>query len=154
MADLRHLYQDTLLEHYRAPRHAEPIASPDARATKNNPRCGDACDAALSIEGDRISDISIVSRGCTVAVASGSILAQVCAGRSIDEVRAVLDRARSLITGESALMRGDAPLLAALATISGYPTRHQCALLASEALTLALESYQSPSPSALKATTE
>ena len=142
MADLRHLYQDALLEHYRAPRHAKPIASPDARATKNNPRCGDACDASLLLGDGCIAGLSLTSRGCTVAVASGSILAELCAGLSLEEARATLARARSLITGRSRITDDDAPLLAALATLRDYPTRHQCALLAADALTLALDSLQ------------
>jgi nitrogen fixation NifU-like protein len=144
MADLRHLYQDTLLEHYRAPRHAEPLVHPDAHATRHNPRCGDACDAALSIEDQRISNISLASRGCTVAVASGSILAELCAGMSIVDARKTLVRARALITGESRAGSDDSPSLAALATVSDYPTRHQCALLATEALALALDALSDP----------
>ena len=142
MADLRHLYQDTLLEHYRAPRHAEPLASPDASATRQNPRCGDACDASLTVEAGRIREISVVSRGCTVAVASGSIRAELCAGSTLEDARSLLERAASIISGMTPVLAPDEPGLAPLAALRDYPTRHQCALLARDAIATALDQVE------------
>ena len=40
-SDLDELYDARILDHSRAPRHAERVAAPDAEASAVNPFCGD-----------------------------------------------------------------------------------------------------------------
>jgi nitrogen fixation NifU-like protein len=64
MMDLRELYQDIILDHGRRPRNFRTIEHPTHFAQGYNPLCGDRVTIYLTLDGDRITDISFQGRGC------------------------------------------------------------------------------------------
>jgi nitrogen fixation NifU-like protein len=142
--DLRRLFQDLLLEHYRHPRHAAPLAVPSATAEGRNPLCGDRSEVALRVERDRIADVSVRSEGCTICVATGSMLAERLAGATLAEAREELETVRRILE-EGETPPSDAPeLLRALAPLRDFPVRLKCALLPQRALSDAVEQAAEP----------
>jgi len=56
---LEDLYRDVILDHYRNPRHRQPLESPDLTAEGVNPRNGDVVTVVWRLEGDTITDDSV-----------------------------------------------------------------------------------------------
>jgi nitrogen fixation NifU-like protein len=138
------LYRDVVLEHYRRPRNRRPLAQPTASARADNPLCGDQVALDLRLEGQRIAEVSARSRGCSIAVAAGSILTELVAGASPAEARALGRRLAALVSGESPAEPTLDRRLAAFGGVARFPSRRRCALLAWEALEQALASAQTP----------
>lgn len=130
------LYREVVLEHYRSPRHRAPLAAPDAEARVDNPLCGDQALVEVRLEDGRIAEVSARTRGCSIAVAAGSVMTELVQGLGPGEVRELHGAVRSLVAGEG---REDADRrLRAFARVAELPSRRRCALLAWEALEQAL----------------
>ncbi len=77
----------------------------------------------------KVSRIRHESKGCAISVASGSMLADVVKGRTLQEVKAIASAVRALLTGEATPMDIDLGDLEALAGVRNFPVRIKCALL-------------------------
>jgi nitrogen fixation NifU-like protein len=131
------LYRDVILDHYRRPRNRRPLEQPDGFALVDNPVCGDQVKVEVRLEGERIAEVSARSRGCSIAVAAGSVMTELTRGGTLARA-AELDRAaQALVAGEAACDELDRRLLA-FRGVSRFPSRRRCALLAWEALAEAI----------------
>ena len=131
------LYRDVVLDHYRSPRNRRPLEHPDGFALVDNPVCGDQVKVEVRLEGGRIAEISARSRGCSIAVAAGSVMTELTRGGTLAQATE-LDRAtRELVAGEAPRDELDRRLLA-FRGVSRFPSRRRCALLAWEALAEAI----------------
>jgi len=149
---LDQLYRELILDHYRRPRGAEPIPSPDRRAEGQNPLCGDECSVALRLAGDRVAQVEFRGHGCSISVASGSMMAQEVPGRTVEEARRLQRALRDLLQGKGAPPGLDLGDLEALEGVAQFPVRVKCALLA---WTTLLEALERPAAAGgRKATTE
>jgi nitrogen fixation NifU-like protein len=127
---LDEIYRDVVLDHYRSPRGRKELASPDARAEGKNPLCGDELTLQLNLEGDRIKDVSVQAHGCSISVASGSMLAELLPGKTLEEAQQVMAAFKALMHGEPLPEGLDIGDLDALQGVSKFPVRVKCALLA------------------------
>lgn len=129
--DLKDLYRDVIVDHNRSPRNFRQIKPPRKDAEGFNPLCGDKLHVYISMNDDRIEDISFEGSGCAISVASASLMTEALKGKTEDEARAMFERMHGLLTGDSEAA-GDATELGKLAALSGvreYPTRVKCASL-------------------------
>ncbi len=138
------LYQELLLEHSKRPRHAGLREPFDAEVHHVNPTCGDEVTLRLELDGEgldaTVQDVSYDAMGCSISVASSSVLAEEVTGRSVREALDTFAAMRRMLTsrGEDA---GDEDVLGdgvALAGVARYPARVKCALLGWTAFTDAL----------------
>ena len=134
------LYQELILEHYKRPVGAGLRDPFDAEVHHVNPTCGDEITLRVHLVGDTIADVSYEAIGCSISVASASILAEEVTGTSVAHARRTIAAMRDMLTskGESA---GDEDLIGdgvALAGVANYPASVKCALLGWMALTDAL----------------
>ena len=123
------LYRELILDHYRSPRHREPLTEPDVVAEGYNPLCGDEVELQLTFENGAISDLSFRGRGCSISQASGSMLADLVLGKPAEEVRRLADLFTKMLTepeGEPPEELGD---LEALQGVAKFPVRVKCATL-------------------------
>ena len=74
MADLRELYQQTILEHNRSPRNFKKLGDANRTAEGNNPLCGDHITLYVRLDGDVIRDIGFQGSGCAISQASASLM--------------------------------------------------------------------------------
>lgn len=132
------LYREVVLEHYRRPRNRRPLERADGSAIVDNPVCGDQVKVEVRLEGGRVREASALARGCSIAVAAGSVMTELVAGRSVAEARALSACAERIVGGEAPPADLDSRLRA-FARVASLPSRRRCALLAWEALRLALE---------------
>jgi len=128
---LDELYEEIILDHYRNPRHTAPLAKPDVDIQVNNPFCGDETHIQLTREDGHIDEVSVSGRGCAISQASGSLLAELIEGKSVDEAKVAVGRVRRLLRGEE-LPEAELDALGDMAALQGvrkYPVRIKCALL-------------------------
>ena len=123
------LYRELILDHYRNPRGAAGVERPDHRAEGQNPLCGDECSVALALEGDRVRAVQFRGRGCSISVASGSMMAGEIEGRRLAEVRALEAGVRSMLQGQGVDPSVEMGDLEALEGVSQFPVRVKCAML-------------------------
>jgi len=135
--ELEALYREVVLEHYRNPRHRAPLAHPSGEGRVVNPICGDQVHVEVALAGGKIADVSARARGCSIAVASGSVMTELVLGATPPEARALSDALGRVVRGEPWPGELD-PRLRAFARVAELPSRQRCATLAWEALAEAL----------------
>lgn len=144
MSDLRDLYQQVILDHYRSPRNFGALEPASACAEGYNPLCGDRVKIYLRAEGDRIERVTFDGVGCAISTASASLMTEAVRGLKRTEAEALLASFLSLMTGGNGDGGGDRVPLGKLEVLSGvkdYPVRIKCATLAWHALRAALEGH-------------
>jgi nitrogen fixation NifU-like protein len=125
------LYREVILDHHRSPRCRAPLARTDAQAAGRNPSCGDEVTLQLAFDKDRISAVSVRTDGCAIATASGSILGELLAGRTLEEAGRLAEAFRSIMHDGQAELADDLDPgdLEVLTGVRKFPVRVKCALL-------------------------
>jgi nitrogen fixation NifU-like protein len=141
MPELDDLYQDIILNHNKRPRNYRKMEGATHHAEGHNPLCGDEVTVYLQIAGDTIKDVSFDGQGCAISKASASLMTTRLKGKTLTEVRALMQDVRALLTDPEQKepdleTLGD---LAALAGVRKYAVRVKCATLAWHTLESALE---------------
>ena len=85
------VYNETILDHFKNPRHIGEIENPDGKALVGDPRCGDHIRLYLKIEGDKIVDIRYKVFGCAAAIAATSILTELVLNKDLYDALAITD---------------------------------------------------------------
>ncbi len=121
--------REVILDHYLHPSGQEPVDGAQVEWWGRNPLCGDEVTVRARLDGERIGGLQVLGRGCSVSVASGSILASELKGRTIAEAFRLLRGLKALLRGEP--LPGDLDLgdLKALRGLKDLPVRVKCALL-------------------------
>lgn len=134
------LYQELILEHSKRPQHAGLREPFEAETHHVNTSCGDEITLRVHVEGEGddavIKDVSYDSIGCSISVASASMLAENVIGEPLSNAQEVFAETRSMLTSKGQ-KTGDEELIGdaiALAGVSKYPARVKCALLSWSAL--------------------
>ncbi len=134
------LYQEIVMDHYRAPRGKARLDHVPNSLAHENPTCGDALKLEVVIDpAGRIERVLFDGKGCAISTASASLMTESVRGLTVAEAR---ERASSFIR----TLRGDLPAetldamgdLAAFKGIASFPVRVKCATLAWHALLVSL----------------
>ena len=148
MTDLRELYQEVILDHSKRPRNFRELAEASRKADGYNPLCGDKATVYLTLEGGRVTDASFVGKGCSISMASASMMTESVKGKTLEEVQKLFARFHDLLTGDpTRASRDKGADLGKLAVFSGvceFPVRVKCATLAWHTLKAALEDERAP----------
>ena len=124
------LYREIILDHYRNPRHRQPLADPEVVAEGYNPLCGDEVELQLDFENGAVSEVSVRGRGCSISQASGSMLTDAIIGRPVEEARRLIDLFTRMLTGPEEEPPAELGDLEALQGVAKFPVRVKCATLA------------------------
>lgn len=137
------LYQQVILDHARLRSGYGSNPHPDAERFARNPSCGDEITLQLTVEpgGDRIASVVWSGSGCSISLASASILSQLSVGLTVVELQTTIDAFRAMMHSRGATdpderTLGDAVVLQG---VSKYVMRVKCAMLAWVALEGCLE---------------
>jgi nitrogen fixation NifU-like protein len=132
---MEQLYQEIILDHYRAPHHHGLRDPFDAQVHHVNPTCGDEVTLRVRLAGDGpsalVRDVSYDGLGCSISQASTSVLTDLIIGRSLDAALHLLSEFSTMVTSRGTVA-GDEEVLGdavAFAGVSRYPARVKCALL-------------------------
>jgi len=126
--DLNRLYQDLIMEHYRAPSNFGPLENPDFEAEGYNPLCGDRVKLMVKMVSGKVSACHFTGEGCSICMASASMMTEEFEERTIDEVRTLISTFRNVMKGEAppSEIEGD---LESLIGVKEFPVRIKCVLL-------------------------
>jgi nitrogen fixation NifU-like protein len=141
MDELRELYQEMILDHYKSPRGCHKLDNANHSAEGYNPLCGDRVTIYLHVDGDAITDISFEGSGCAICTASSSVMTETLKGRTILDAETLFKRFHDLVTCDPTSIPDTDGLdkLAIFAGVREYPVRVKCATLPWHTLHAALE---------------
>jgi nitrogen fixation protein NifU and related proteins len=129
---------EIILAHHRQPHHRGTLDAPDGIATRHNPLCGETLTVSVTVDGGRIADVRFDGDSCSIGRASASMMTDLVAGLTPDEVATLAERVAGLVAGDPRAVSESAGDLRALAEIRRTPARAACALLPWDALADAL----------------
>ncbi len=126
LEDAREVYTETVIDHAMNPRNVGTLADPDGYGRVSG-SCGDSMEVWLKIDNGRINRIGFMTDGCGTSIASGSMMTEMAAGKTIAE-------AEKIGPGEI------------LERLGGLPeeSRH-CSLLAASTLGAAVDDFREKS---------
>ena len=138
------LYQELILDHSKNP-VGRGLREPfEAESHHVNPTCGDEVTLRVHVTGVGddavVEDVSYDSVGCSISVASASILAEEVTGGTVRHARDTYEAMKAMLTSKGQ-DPGDEDVIGdgvALAGVAKYPARVKCALLSWSAFTDAL----------------
>jgi len=134
------LYQEIIMDHYRAPRGKTSLADMPQSIAHENPTCGDSIKLAVVLgPTGRVERVQFDGKGCAISTASASLMTETLQGLTVAEAR---ERAETVIKA----LRGEIPAsvldemgdLAAFQGIASFPVRVKCATLAWHAILVTL----------------
>ena len=138
------LYKAIILEHYARPPHKGPLTDHTHYDEGINPSCGDEVELFLKVVDDKIEAVNFDGVGCSICLASASMLTKLLRGMSVDEARTFRQAFKDWITvRDPEPSPVDLDELEALGGVRNYPVRIKCALLPWETFEGALRK-QSP----------
>ena len=129
LPQLDDLYKEIILEHYRHPHGKEPLTKVNFQAEGMNPLCGDEVKLGLQLDGEKIDKVHIEGHGCSISVASGSMLADILCGKSINEAKKISKYLKDIMHSKENGVGIDIGDLEALEGVKKFPVRIKCALL-------------------------
>ncbi len=142
MSELRELYQETILDHYRRPRNAGRLADANRVAEGYNPLCGDRIKLFLKVDDGVIRDARFEGNGCAIATASASLMTESIKGKRADEALRLLEQVHHMVAGGGS--GGGVGKLQVLSGVHEFPQRVKCATLAWHTMKAALENVAVP----------
>lgn len=139
-SDLEQLYQQVILDHAKT-RHGEglqdaPSGAAAGESHQLNPTCGDEITLRAVLGGETLEGVSWEGQGCSISMASASVLTGLMTGMPRDEALGLVENFREVMRSRGTVeadeeVLGDA---AAFSGVSRYPARVKCAMLAWVAL--------------------
>ena len=126
---LDELYKEVILDHYRTPRNRGRLDPHDVKLERNNPLCGDELELYLKFDGEDLEGIAFEGKGCSISMASASMMTEKVKGLDVKQARAMAESIKRMMAGEEP---GDLNELGDLVSLRGvvkYPVRIKCALL-------------------------
>lgn len=139
--ELEELYQDVILDHSRHPRNFRDMPDADVHVHGDNPMCGDEVTVHVKFDADgAIEGISFTGNGCSICMASASLMTLKLKKKSRAESAELLHKFHEMLTAEqeteSDRRLGDLNLLKG---VRKFPLRVKCATLAWHAFEQALQ---------------
>lgn len=123
------LYREVILDHHRHPRNFGKLEGASATVEGYNPLCGDRVEIAVRVgEGQMLAGCNFTGEGCSICMASASMMTEEVLGKPVEEVSKTIEGFRALMKGEECplAVEGD---LESLVGVRNFPVRIKCALL-------------------------
>lgn len=146
MPQLDELYKEIILEHYREPKGRIPVEKVDFYAEGINPLCGDEVKLSIQLnKNKKIERVHLNGHGCSISVASGSILADLLKEKTIEEAKDLTNYFKNMLgcDYENNGSQPDIGDLEALEGVKKFPVRIKCALLPWTTFEEALKGHKS-----------
>jgi nitrogen fixation NifU-like protein len=129
------LYRRVIMDHYQRPRNKGRIEEGAVTVDLNNPTCGDRISLQMRVEDGKIKDAKFLGEGCSISLASASMMTEAVRGLSVDQALELVDLFSKMMQGEEVDF-DKFPLedIEALTGVAKFPARIKCATLAWKAL--------------------
>ncbi|MCQ6264084.1 SUF system NifU family Fe-S cluster assembly protein [Fictibacillus sp. WQ 8-8] len=134
-SNLDQLYRQVIMDHYKNPRNKGQLADDSVTINMNNPTCGDRIQLHLKVDDGKISDAKFDGEGCSISLASASMMTQTVKGLSVEDAVKLAHVFYNMMLGkdydDTTFDLGD---IEALQGVSKFPARIKCATLAWKAM--------------------
>jgi nitrogen fixation protein NifU and related proteins len=139
-SNLRDLYQQVILEHYKKPKHRGKTNPTDRYQKGHNPSCGDTIELTVQLDpsGERIVDVQFEGEGCAIAMASVDLMAGAMPGKTIAEAMDLVRVFQGMMKGEAEFPK-EHRKLNVMQGVAQFPVRIKCANLGWHTLKAALQ---------------
>jgi len=143
--DLKQLYQDIILEHGKSPRNLGKCEGYSHEAKGYNPLCGDKVHVYLKLDnGKKVESLTFEGDGCTISLASASIMTELVKGKSFEEAKEIMDAFLNMIKNTSEIQTNhldedEKIKLMSLSGVKKFPMRVKCATLSWHTLNSAIK---------------
>jgi nitrogen fixation NifU-like protein len=84
-------YSKEVLEHFLRPKNAGVIDDPSGVGMIGDPDCGDSLQLFIRVDGDRITDVKYLIKGCPAAMAVASALSELAKGKPVEDALFITD---------------------------------------------------------------
>ena len=129
------MYQEIILDHYRA-RHHSGLRDPfGAEVHHVNPSCGDEVTLRVQLTGEpgreTVADVSYDGVGCSISQASASVMTDLVIGRPLSEGLELHEEFLAMMHGRGQIEPDEDRLEDGIAFngVAKFPARIKCALL-------------------------
>jgi nitrogen fixation NifU-like protein len=125
------LYQEIILDHYRAKHHSGLRDPYSAEVHHLNPICGDEVTLRVQLDGDTVRDVSYEGLGCSISQASTSVMTDLVIGHDVAHGLDLHAEFLTLMQGKGEIEPDEDRLEdgVAFAGVARFPARVKCALL-------------------------
>ncbi len=131
---LDQLYRSVIMDHYKNPRNKGIIEESSITVDMNNPTCGDVIHLTLQIDDGIVQNAKFEGDGCSISMASASMMTQIVKGKKVDEALNAASVFSDMMLGKDVDDSIDLGDIEALAGVSKFPARIKCATLAWKAM--------------------
>jgi nitrogen fixation protein NifU and related proteins len=122
------IYSEKVMDHFMHPRNVGEIENADGVGEVGNPVCGDMMTFYIKVKDNKLENIKFKTFGCGAAIAVSSMVSEMAMGKTIDEALKITPKS---VADE----------------LEGLPKqKFHCSNLGAQALTKAIEDYQSKQP--------
>ena len=132
------VYKSVLLDHFHNPRNKGDLDTMDRIKRGSNPRCGDEIEVGIRIENEVLESVRFRGRGCSICLASASIMSECTMGLTMQQARQLVRKMLDWF-GDTESETPSNTTLVALGVVRQHPARKKCVLLAWMALDQSLE---------------
>jgi nitrogen fixation NifU-like protein len=125
------LYQEIILDHYRAKRNAGLRDPYEVEVHHVNPSCGDELTLRVDVADGAVTDISYDAVGCSISQASTSVMTELVIGGSPQRALDLYDGFQKMIQGQGKVSLDEETFGDAVAFegVAQFPARVKCAML-------------------------
>jgi nitrogen fixation NifU-like protein len=132
------LYRRVIMDHYKSPRNQGQLEEGAVTVDLHNPTCGDRISLQMAIEDGVVKQAKFRGEGCSISMASASMMTEAVKGRTLNEALKMADKFSDLMQGEAVEFE-EYEDLEALSGVNKFPARIKCAMLAWNALRKGVE---------------
>ncbi|KMK91848.1 Fe-S cluster assembly sulfur transfer protein SufU [Rossellomorea marisflavi] len=132
--NLDQLYRQVIMDHYKNPRNKGSLDDGSFTIDMNNPTCGDRIHLTLKVEDGIVQDAKFDGEGCSISMASASMMTQAVKGKEIDEALKLSKIFSDMMQGNDYDDDVDLGDIEALQGVAKFPARIKCATLAWKAM--------------------
>ncbi|WP_064092883.1 Fe-S cluster assembly sulfur transfer protein SufU [Rossellomorea aquimaris] len=132
--NLDQLYRQVIMDHYKNPRNKGSIEDGSFTVDMNNPTCGDRIHLTLKVEDGIVQDAKFDGEGCSISMASASMMTQIVKGKEIEEALKLSKIFSDMMQGNDYDDDVDLGDIEALQGVAKFPARIKCATLAWKAM--------------------
>ncbi|MDP5275107.1 Fe-S cluster assembly sulfur transfer protein SufU [Chengkuizengella axinellae] len=134
------LYRRVIMDHYKNPRNRGELNDGSVTVHLNNPTCGDRISLQMEIGNGIVNDAKFTGEGCSISLASASMMTAAIKGKKFDEALKMADDFSNLMKGETPEFEYED--IEALSGVNKFPARIKCATLAWNAMRKGIEEGQ------------
>jgi nitrogen fixation NifU-like protein len=134
-SNLDTLYRQVIMDHYKNPRNRGEFEEETVTVNMNNPTCGDRIQLQMKVEDGKVRDAKFVGEGCSISLASASMMTQAIKGLKLEEAVEMSQIFSDMMLGKDYDdERFDLGDIEALQGVAKFPARIKCATLAWKAM--------------------